>query len=121
MPLVADDGRMHVFVAFRDAERFVSDGAGTARRAKRRGQGAVTGETATEIQRVVSKKSIRPPNRALTAPFRLRSGPRVVGFRVSAEGPDGSDGKSRPVLDPPENIFRPMFSGVSLRFGINYP
>ena len=33
--------------------------------------------------------------------------------RVSAEGPDGSDGKSRLVLDPPENIFRPMFSGVS--------
>ena len=30
-PVVADDGRTRVFVAFRDAERFVSDGAGTAR------------------------------------------------------------------------------------------
>ena len=53
-PVVADDGRTRVFVAFRDAERFVSDGAGTARRAKRGGRGAVTGETATEIQRTVS-------------------------------------------------------------------
>ena len=53
-PFVADDGRTRVFVAFRDAERFVSDGAGTARRAKRRGRGAMTGETATEIQRTVS-------------------------------------------------------------------
>ena len=33
-------------------------------------------------------------------------------FRVSAEGPDGSNGKSRPDLGLPENIFRPMFSGV---------
>ena len=53
-PVVADDGRTRVFVVFRDAERFVSDGAGTARRAKRCGRGAVTGETATEIQRTVS-------------------------------------------------------------------
>ena len=64
-PLVADDGRVRVFVTFRDAERFVSDGAGTypppqapegiarwgARRAKRCGRGAVTGETAMGINR----------------------------------------------------------------------
>ena len=36
----------------------------------------------------------------------------VTGFRVSAEGPDGLGGKSRPVLGLPENIFRPVFSGV---------
>ena len=126
LSLVADDGRMRVFVTFRDAERFVSDGAGTypppqapegiarwgARRAKRRGQGAVTGETAMEIRRVVSRKSIRPSNRALPASFRLRSSPRVVGFRVSAEGPDGLGGKSRPVLGLSGKIFRPVFSGV---------
>ena len=53
LPRVADDGRMRAFVTFRDAERFVSDDAGTARRAKRRGRGAVTGETEMEIRRVV--------------------------------------------------------------------
>ena len=74
---------------FRDAERFVSDDAGRARRAKRRGRGAVTGETAMEVNRFDRGMSIRPSKRASPASFRLRSSPRVVGFRVSAEGPDG--------------------------------
>ena len=113
MPRVADDGRMRAFVTFRDAERFVSDDAGTARRAKRRGGGEVTGETEMEIRRVVGRESIRPSNRATPASFRLRSSPRVVGFRVSAEGQDGSYGKSRQVFGLPENIFRPVFSEVS--------
>ena len=107
------NGWNHVFVSIRDAEHFVSDDAGTTRRAKRGGQGAVTGETKMGIKRIVNRKPISTSNRALPASFRLRSSPCVVGFRVSAEGPDGSDGKSRPVWDPPENIFRPMFSGVS--------
>ena len=37
----------------------------------------------------------------------------VTGFCVSAEGPDGLGGKSRPVLGLSGKIFRPMFSRVS--------
>ena len=82
------NGWNRIFVSIRDAEHFVSDDAGTTRRAKRRGQGAVTGETKMGIKRIVNRKPISTSNRALPASFRLRSSPCVVGFRVSAEGPD---------------------------------
>ena len=109
---VIGNGWNRIFVSIRDAEHFVSDDAGTTRRAKRGGQGAVTGETKMGTKRIVNRKPISPSNRALPASFRLRSSPRVVGFRVSAEGPDGLDGKSRPVSGLSGNIFRPMFSGA---------
>ena len=105
------NGWNRIFVSIRDAEHFVSDDAGTTRRAKRRGQGAVTGETKMGIKRIVNRKPISTSNRALPASFRLRSSPRVVGFRVSAEGPDGLDGKSQPVLGLPEIFFVQCFHG----------
>ena len=54
-------------MSIRDAEHFVSDDAGTTRRAKRRGQGAVTGETKMGIKRIVNRKPISTSNRALPA------------------------------------------------------
>ena len=61
------NGWNRIFVSIRDAEHFVSDDAGTTRRAKRRGQGAVTGETKMGIKRIVNRKPISPSNRALPA------------------------------------------------------
>ena len=72
----------------------------------------MTGETKMGTKRIVNRKPISPSNRALPASFRLRCSPRVVGFRASAEGPNGLDEKSRSVLGLPGNVFRPMFSRV---------
>ena len=90
------NGWNRIFVSIRDAEHFVSDDAGTTRRAKRGGQGAVTGETKMGIKRIVNRKPISTSNRALPASFRLRSSPCVVGFRVSAEGLDLSPAEGVP-------------------------
>ena len=84
---VIGNGWNRIFVSIRDAEHFVSDDAGTTRRAKRGGQGAVTGETKMGIKRIVNRKPIRPSNRALPASFRLRSSPpasSVFVFRPKA-------------------------------------
>ena len=49
----------------------------------------------------------------LLALEKFRTVKSVIGGKlVSAEGPDGLGGKSRPVWGQSGNIFRPMFSGV---------
>ena len=58
------------------------------------------------------RKPARPSSRAPDAPFRRQSRRRAAGFRGQAAGQNGHQKKSQPGLNPPENIFRPMFSVV---------
>ena len=64
-------------------------------------------------QSVVSKEAISTFSREdiLRASRAARPAAGGKSFSVTAEGPDGLDGKSRPVLGQSGNIFRPLFSG----------